>query len=98
MFHFFTVFLCFFKNPLILRSFEGKSTDFFKRSFKAIPHKDCRGDAHSAFRQIVQNDAEIPAYFKGGWAKMTSVCEAKCAARSLCGVALILIFGQSIDK
>ena len=43
------------------------------------------------FHQIAQNDAGIPAYFKGVWAKMTSVCEAKCAARSLCGIALILI-------
>ena len=41
------------------------------------------------FRQIVQNDAGIPAYFKEFWAKMTEKMQAyarQSAQRGLCAV------------
>jgi len=43
------------------------------------------------FRQIVQNDAGIPAYFKEFWTKMTKKMQAyarQSAQRGLCAVAL----------
>ena len=60
------------------------------RIFKAIPHRDCRVQTRSQlFRQIVQNDAGIPAYFKEFWAKMTEKMQAyarQSAQRGLCAV------------
>ena len=42
------------------------------------------------FRQIVQNDAGIPAYFKEFWAKMTEKMQAYARQSAQRGVALIL--------
>jgi len=50
------------------------------------------------FRQIVQNDAEIPAYFKEFWAKMTKKMQAYAQQSAQRGLlrraALILIFNH----
>ena len=42
------------------------------------------------FRQIVQNDAGIPAYFNEFWAKMTEKMQAYARQSAQRGVALIL--------
>ena len=42
------------------------------------------------FRQIAQNDAGIPAYFKEFWAKMTEKMQAYARQSAQRGVALIL--------
>ena len=70
----------------------------FKLSFKAIPHKDCRADAQPAFTSDCSKRRGNTDIFQGvlgkNYGKDASVCVAKRAARSLRGVALILIFDQ----
>ena len=60
--------------------------------FKAIPHKDCRADAQSAFSSDCPKRRRNTGVFQGVLGKNdgkdASVCAAKRAARSLRGVAL----------
>ncbi len=59
---------------------------------KAIPHKDCRADAQSAFSSDCPKRHRNTGVFQGVLGKNdgkdASVCAAKRAARSLRGVAL----------
>ena len=62
---------------------------------KAIPHKDCRADAQSAFSSDCPKRRRNTGVFQGVLGKNdgkdASVCAAKRAARSLRGVALMLV-------
>ena len=62
---------------------------------KAIPHKDCRADAQSAFSsdcpELRRNTGVFQGVLGKNDGKDASVCAAKRAVRSLRGVALILI-------
>ena len=62
--------------------------------FKAIPHKDCRADAQSAFSSDCPKRHRNTGVFQGVLGKNdgkdASVCATKRAARSLRSVALIV--------
>ena len=68
-----------------------KNTRSIKFEFKAIPHKDCRADAQSAFSSDCPKRRRNTGVFQGVLGKNdgkdASVCAAKRAARSFRGVA-----------